>query len=58
MSANYKALVAKVTEIAEDVDKFYNKGNNAAGTRIRKAMQEVKGLAQDIRKEIQEIKNA
>ena len=40
-----------------DVDKF-NNGNMSAGTRIRKAMQEVKGQAQDLRKEVQEIKNS
>ena len=39
-----------------DVDKF-NNGNMSAGTRIRKAMQEIKGQAQDLRKEVQEIKN-
>ena len=53
----YEDLKAKIDEIEEDVGKFYDKGNNAAGTRIRKAMQEVKALAQDIRKEVQEIKN-
>ena len=57
MSQHYEALKAKVREIEEDVQKFYDKRNNAAGTRIRKAMQEVKALAQDIRKEVQEIKN-
>ena len=57
MSKHYEALKAKIHEIEEDVHKFYGKGNNAAGTRIRKAMQEVKALAQDIRKEIQDIKN-
>ncbi len=55
--SKYEDLKAKVDEIEEDVGKFYDKGNNAAGTRIRKAMQEVKALAQDIRKEVQEIKN-
>ncbi len=55
--SKYEDLKAKVHEIEEDVQKFYDKGNNAAGTRIRKAMQEVKALAQDIRKEVQEIKN-
>jgi hypothetical protein len=45
-----------LTELAKDVDKF-NGGNAAAGTRIRKAMQEVKGQAQDLRKQVQEIKN-
>ena len=57
MSQHYEALKAKVREIEEDVQKFYDKRNNAAGTRIRKAMQEVKALAQDIRKEVQERKN-
>ncbi len=55
--SKYEDLKAKVHEIEEDVQKFYDKGNNAAGTRIRKAMQEVKALAQDIRKEVQDIKN-
>ncbi len=55
--SKYEDLKAKVDEIAEDVGKFYDKGNNAAGTRIRKAMQEVKAIAQDIRKEVQERKN-
>jgi hypothetical protein len=40
----------------EDVDKFYVKGNKAAGTRIRKAMQELKGLAQELRLEVQNSK--
>ncbi len=55
--SKYEDLKAKVDEIEEDVNKFYDKGNNAAGTRIRKAMQEVKALAQDIRKEVQARKN-
>lgn len=38
-------------------DKFYNKANGAAGTRVRKAMQDLKLLAADIRKEITEKKN-
>lgn len=40
----------------EDVDKFYVKGNKAAGTRIRKAMQELKGLAQELRLDVQNSK--
>lgn len=40
-----------------DFDKFYNKGNKAAGTRIRKGMQDLKVMAQDIRKEVQDSKN-
>lgn len=46
--------LVKVTE--EDVDKFFVKGNKAAGTRIRKAMQELKGLAQEMRLEVQNSK--
>ncbi len=35
-----------------DVEKFYTANNSAAGTRLRKAMQELKSLAQDVRTEI------
>lgn len=41
----------------EDFRKFYSEDNQAAGTRVRKAMQDLKTLAQDIRVEVQEIKN-
>ncbi len=46
-----------VSELSEDLDKFYEKGNKAAGTRARKQLQELKKLSQDIRVEIQDIKN-
>jgi hypothetical protein len=46
--------LVKATE--DDVDKFFVKGNKAAGTRIRKAMQELKGLAQELRLEVQNSK--
>ena len=39
-----------------DVEKF-EEGNKSAGTRIRKTMQEVKNLAQQIRVEVQEQKS-
>jgi hypothetical protein len=51
---DFKALLAS---LQDDADKFYNKGNNAAGTRVRKGMQDLKTLAQEIRLEIQESKN-
>ena len=47
-----------IAAIEADVEKFYNGGNAAAGTRVRKAMQDLKGLAQDIRNEVTEKKNA
>ena len=45
-------------ELEPDMNKFYNKGNKAAGTRARKTLQEMKKKAQDIRMEIQEWKNS
>ena len=49
--------IQEVLETAtKDAEKFMN-GNNAAGTRLRKAMQEIKALAQEIRLEVQTIKN-
>ncbi|WAC39653.1 histone H1 [Pedobacter sp. SL55] len=47
-----------VAAIEADVEKFYNAGNSAAGTRVRKAMQDLKGLAQEIRTEVTEKKIA
>lgn len=48
-----------LARIAEDeAAKFFNKGNQAAGTRARKALQEIKELAQEIRLEIQAKKKA
>lgn len=43
--------------LEDDFVKFYEKGNQAAGTRVRKGMQDLKNLSQEIRVEIQEIKN-
>ncbi len=53
----YEELKNLVMSLEEDFMKFYEKGNNAAGTRVRKGMQELKTLAQDIRVQVQEIKN-
>lgn len=40
-----------------DAEKFYGKNSKAAGTRVRKALQEAKNLAQSIRNEVTEMKN-
>lgn len=53
----FEELRDLVMNLESDFDKFYNKENQAAGTRVRKGMQDLKTLAQDIRKEIQEMKN-
>ena len=46
-----------MSELEVDLQKFYEKGNKAAGTRARKQLQDLKKLAQEIRLEIQDIKN-
>jgi len=55
----------KITQIKDllatveaDAEKFYSAGNNAAGTRLRQAMQELKVLAQEIRAEVTDKKNS
>jgi len=53
----YNKMVELLNEVHEDVAKFYEKGNKAAGTRVRKAMQELKALAQDLRVDISKTKN-
>lgn len=45
-----------VMSLEGDFEKFYEKGNQA-GTRVRKGMQDLKNLSQDIRKEVQDKKN-
>lgn len=51
-----KAFVNSL-EFATDVDKF-SKGNNAAGTRVRKHLADLKRAAQAMRNEVQEIRAA
>ena len=46
-----------VMSLEGDFDKFYNKQNQAAGTRVRKGMQDLKVLAQDIHSQVQNMKN-
>lgn len=46
-----------ISDLEPDMEKFYEKGNKAAGTRARKTLQELKKVAQEIRLEIQEWKN-
>jgi hypothetical protein len=52
----FQELVALVQTFEKDFVKFYDKGNKSAGTRVRKAMNELKRKAQEIRKEVQELK--
>ena len=58
MSNPYSNLVSFVEGLESDFTAFYEKGNKAAGTRVRKAMQEIKAKAQEIRLDVQAKKNA
>jgi len=53
----FDELQDAVNDCQTDVTKFIG-GNNSAGTRVRKAMQAVKSLAQEVRIEVQDQKNA
>ena len=52
----YEELKQKIAEVEDDLNRAELKGNKAAGTRVRKAMQDVKALAQAIRVKILEIR--
>ena len=49
-------IESQLHEAVEDAIKF-DQGNNSAGTRVRRAMQNIKGLAQQVRLEVQAQKN-
>ncbi|CAN5871062.1 hypothetical protein BH24BAC1_BH24BAC1_07290 [soil metagenome] len=55
---NFNKIKELVLSLESDFEKFYDKKNSAAGTRVRKGMQDLKNMAQEIRKEIQDAKNA
>lgn len=53
----YEHLKQLVDSAAEDVAKAEG-GNKAAGTRVRKIMQDIKNAAQDVRKKILEVRSS
>ena len=57
LNSLFDSLQNAVNDCQTDVTKFVG-GNNSAGTRVRKAMLAVKSLAQDVRVEVQDQKNA
>ena len=56
LNSTFDDLQNAINDCQADVTKFVE-GNNSAGTRVRKAMQNVKSLAQDVRVEVQDQKN-
>lgn len=55
--ARFDEVKNLVLSLESDFEKFYEKSNQAAGTRVRKGMQDLKNLAQEIRAEVQNTKN-
>lgn len=51
----YETLCRLVREVEEDMKKATG-GNKAAGTRVRKSMQEIKDCAQQIRAKVLEMR--
>ena len=57
IKADFEAQKAEILAAQEDFEKFCN-GNDAAGTRFRKAQMNIRSLAHNLRNEVSEIKNA
>lgn len=58
MANPFNKLKDLVTSLEDDFEKSYDKQNAAAGTRVRKGMQELKNMAQEIRLTVQNQKNS
>ena len=54
----YEKIKMLVAAIEEDVIKFAEKGNAAAGTRVRKGLQDIKRACQEMRDAVQDKKKA
>ena len=52
-----QGMIDELTAVMADAGK-HDGGNSAAGTRVRKAMQAVKGSAQAVRLQVQNDKNS
>ncbi len=53
---NLEDLMQTVRGLETDFQKFYEKGQAAAGTRLRKGLSELRKVAQDMRKDVQDVK--
>ncbi|MCB9838028.1 MAG: histone H1 [Phycisphaeraceae bacterium] len=52
----FETLKRLIEEAAEDIQKAEG-GNKAAGTRVRKTMQDIKNAAQDVRKRVLDLRS-
>ncbi len=55
---NYSKLLEFVQNLQPDFAKFYEKGQAAAGTRLRKGLSELKKLSQELRNDVQNVKTS
>lgn len=56
MNEKYLKLIEYLQSLEPDVVKFYEKGQSAAGTRLRKGLSELKRMAQEVRNDVQNVK--
>lgn len=54
---NFDKIKEAVNALEADANKFFNNGNSAAGTRVRKGLQDIVTLAKAGRAEVTELKN-
>jgi hypothetical protein len=52
----YYELKNMIETLEEDITKVYTKNNKAAAIRVRKNLQEIKGIAQTLRIEVNETR--
>ena len=57
MPTTLDEMITLLESVKTDYNKFYDEGNASAGSRVRKAMQQVKTNAQDVRVHVQATKN-
>lgn len=56
MESNFTRMKELIALAETDMQKFCTRGNKSAGVRLRKSLQEVKDIACEIRKEVQELR--
>jgi hypothetical protein len=50
----FEELKTLIASLEDDATKFYDKGNKAAGVRLRKGLQDIKTLSQALRQDVSE----
>jgi hypothetical protein len=57
MKEKYQELIQFIQSLETDLNKFVDKGQAAAGTRLRKGLSDLKRKAQEMRNMVQDIKS-